>query len=140
MNRRKPRRRGRPKTTKAFGHHLTLYIPKDLLALWGQWGRLEGFAIHGRLLRLIAADLFSQGLIERSVLNQVNSFEFRKNRSAPQDRLSNHYSFVVPEPFRKSILAVMDRYLTQQDPAQYRSAYIWGLVRAHGWVDQKDAA
>ena len=117
--------------------HITIYIPKDRVDLFIRWGRKNSrIAIYGKLLCLIAQDLFERGLIAREVLTQVYGFPFRKGRPTSKRHRSNHYSFAIPERFRESILAPLDALLAGQNPAPTRSVYIWDLVRR----DEKELA
>ena len=124
--------------------HISLYIPPDLIPLFIRLGNQKsGVPIYGTLLQLIATDLFDRNLIGRNLLEKIERYPFLKGRPTSKKHLSNHYSFAIPKPFRKTILEAIDLHLQGSDLS--RSAYIWSLVRQAPWADVlrselKDAA
>lgn len=106
--------------------HITLYIPQEMTHIFIRMGRRQGVPIYGKLLCLIAEDLFRKEMIPQSLVDAVYQYPYRKGRPTSSEHLSSHFSFAIPKPFRKTLLRVMDRYLARAGKS--RSSYIWGLV------------
>ena len=114
-------------------YFITIYLPKDAGLRELIWKQSQGgISISGQILRLIAQDMKTKGLISDAENDSVQNFRFHRATNTERDHQNNNYSFYIP----KDLWWIVSRFTENLQaktrpqgliPHGNRSRYIWSL-------------